>query len=626
MTSVAASSQDAIGGRPAVWRILPGLLSGRRGSVAIVAALVLVAAAVELVPPLVIRDIIDRHLTTGRTGGIAALAVLYLSAVAAVQALTFLSGYLAAAIAQRVLSDVRTRLFAHVLRLPASYFDRVPIGDVISRCTADVDALDTVFSSSVAVLLASLVRLGTIALAMVVLSPVLSFVAASIAVPLVLVTRFVQERVRRAERESRIAVGVVNTRLQEDLRGIEVIRAFGREPEFVAGFRQALGRGLTALNRSTFYSALYMPVTAIVSAVAVATLLAASAQPAFGALSISLGTLTAFLLLLQRFFQPITALGEEWQAVQGAMAGGERIFDTLALAPDDGVPISAWRPASRAANPPASAHDRDAEPLEGREHLRSSACVVLDDVEFGYQEGRPVVQGLSLRVDAGEHVAVVGRTGAGKTSALHLIAGLYRPWAGRVLVAGHDPAQLVETERRRVLGVVPQIVHLFSGTVLDNLTLGDASIPEDAVHEAARISGADSFIRTLPHGYHTRLSGSGGGPGAHLSAGQRQLVALARAMVHRPKLLLLDEATAAVDGASDAQFRAALREQVLPRGTAVVTVAHRLATALDADRVIVLDRGRVVEEGTPAGLMASAGRFAALVELEAAGWEWRTSA
>src|SRR5262249_31914150 len=261
-------------------------------------------------------DIIDRHLTAGRAQGIATPAVVYLVAVAAVQALTFLSGYLAAAIAQRVLADVRTQLFAHVQRLPSSYFDRVSIGDVISRCTADVDALDTVFSSSVAVLLASLVRLGTIALAMVALSPTLSVLAALIAVPLVLLTRFVQVRVRQAERESRLAVGAVNTRLHEDLKGIEVIRAFGREPEFVAGFRQVLSRGLAAFNQSTFYSALYMPVTAIMSAVAIATLLAADAQPAFGALHISLGTLTAFLLLLQRFFQPITALGEEGQTVQ----------------------------------------------------------------------------------------------------------------------------------------------------------------------------------------------------------------------------------------------------------------------------------------------------------------------
>jgi ATP-binding cassette subfamily B multidrug efflux pump len=251
--------------------------------------------------------------------------------------------------------------------------------------------------------------------------------------------------------------------------------------------------------------------------------------------------------------------------------------------------------------------------------------VVLSDVDFGYAAGQPVLHGLSLQVKGGEHVALVGRTGAGKTSALHLIAGLYRPWAGRIVVAGHDPARLNEAERNRVLGVVPQVVLLFSGTVFDNLTLGDASVADDAVYEAAAIAGADSFIRALPRGYRTLLSGAGS-EGAHLSAGQRQLVALARALVHRPAVVLLDEATAAIDNASDAAFRAALRERVLPRGATVVTIAHRLTTALDADRVIVLDKGRIIEEGAPAALIASQGRFAALLELEAAGWDWRSSA
>jgi ATP-binding cassette subfamily B multidrug efflux pump len=597
--------RSPVGDAPtSVIRRLAGLLAERRGSMAVVGILVLAAAAVELVPPLVVRDVVDRHVMVGRPDGLPTLALLYLLAIAAVQALTFLYGYLAATVAHGVLSDLRTRLFAHLQRLPTSFFDRVPIGDVISRCTADVETLDTVFSSGVAVLLAHLVRLVTIAVAMVVLSPGLCLVAALVAAPLVLITRALQVRVRQAERETRLAIGEVNTRLGEDLRGIEAIRAFGREPEFIAGFRQVLGRGLAASNRSSFYSALYTPVTAIVSAIAVAALLSVGAPRAFGAASISLGTLTAFLLLLQRFFQPITALGEEWHTVQGAMAGAERIFDTLAIAPD---------------NPPVPGRGRT-----NRE--RPAGTVVLSDVEFGYAPGRPVLDALSLQVRAGEHVALVGRTGAGKTSALHLMAGLYRPWAGRVLVAGRDPAGLAEAERRRVLGVVPQVVQLFSGTVLDNLTLGDPGVTEDAVREAAAIAGIDPFIRALPDGYQTRLAPGGGGAGTPLSAGQRQLVALARALIHRPAVVLLDEATAAIDSASDAAFRATLRECVLPRGATVVTIAHRLTTALDADRVIVLDKGRIVEEGVPAALIASGGRFAALRELEAAGWDWRGSA
>jgi ATP-binding cassette subfamily B multidrug efflux pump len=194
-----------------------------------------------------------------------------------------------------------------------------------------------------------------------------------------------------------------------------------------------------------------------------------------------------------------------------------------------------------------------------------------------------------------------------------------------VRVAGRDPAALAESERRAIVGVVPQVVQLFSGTVFENITLGDAAISEAAVLDAAEIAGADAFIRALPLGYRTPLSGSGGGKGTQLSAGQQQLLALARALVRRPSVLLLDEATAAIDGVSDAAFRAALRRSVLPTGCAVLTVAHRLSTAVEADRVIVLDRGAIVEEGAPGELAGRGGRFAALLELEAAGWDWRST-
>jgi ATP-binding cassette subfamily B protein len=394
----------------------------------------------------------------------------------------------------------------------------------------------------------------------------------------------------------------MTARLHETLGGAEVVRAFGREAEAAHGFRTALARALAASNRSTLFSALYPPVTAILAALAVALLLAAGTQRTVGAFDVSVGTLTAFAILLQRFFQPLTALGEEWQTVQGALAGAERIFATLALAPE--------RVGAAAAAPGRA---RDAVPP-----------IELRDVVFGYADDRPVLRGVSLTVGAGEHVALVGRTGAGKTSMLHLLTGLYTPWRGSVRVAGRDPRALDDLERRRVLGVVPQTVQLFSGTVLDNLTLGDASVPEDAVRQAARVAGADGFVRALPQGYSTLLSGDGGGLGRQLSAGQQQLLSLARALVHRPALLLLDEATAAIDSASDAAFRATLRTSVLSRGCAVLTVAHRLSTAVEADRVVVLDRGAIVEEGPPAQLARRGGRFAALLELEAAGWDWHS--
>jgi ATP-binding cassette subfamily B multidrug efflux pump len=580
---------------------LTALLQPWRARVVVVVLFVLAAGTFELAPPFIVRTIVDDHLVAGRSSGLLLLAALYLGASAAVQAMTFVYGYLAATVAQGVLSHLRVRLYAHVQRRPASVIDRTSIGDTVSRCTSDVEALDTVFSSGIAILIANLVRLLTLTAGMAVLSPPLTLVAALVAPPLVIALRFLQVRVRQSERATRIAVGALTSRLQENLRGIEVVRAFGREREAIGGFRRVLRGALAASNRATLYSALYTPVTAIVSALAVAALLWAGTRETFAAFGISLGTLAAFLILLQRVFQPLTALGEEWQTVQGAMAGAERIFATLATTPEAALPVARDR-AAGSEQPP----------------------IVLEDVVFGYTAGQPVLHRTTLRVDAGEHVALVGRTGAGKTSALQLLAGFYAPWAGTARIVGRDPALLGEAERRTLLGVVPQVVQLFSGTIFENLTLGDSSTPEEAVFEAAAIAGIDAFVRSLPMGYQTFLGHSTDGRGTQLSAGQQQLLVLARALVHRPAVLLLDEATAAIDSVSDAAFRAALRRSVLPAGCAVLTVAHRLSTALEADRIVVFEHGSIVEEGTPGELARRAGRFAALLELEAAGWDWRS--
>jgi ATP-binding cassette, subfamily B, multidrug efflux pump len=216
-----------------------------------------------------------------------------------------------------------------------------------------------------------------------------------------------------------------------------------------------------------------------------------------------------------------------------------------------------------------------------------------------------------------------GSTGAGKTSIVHLLAGMYGPWQGSVRIAGRSPRGLSDEEKRQTFGIVPQTCQLFSGSVVANLTLGDERVPHSAVYEAAAVTGADAFIRSLPNGYQTVLRGSGGGAGVQLSAGQAQLLTLTRALVSQPSVLLFDEATSFMDGASEAALREALRRAVLNRGAAVLTVAHRLATAREANRVVVIDDGRIVEVGTPQALTASHGRFAALLELEAAGWDWQ---
>ena len=313
---------------------LRALVRPYRRRLCAIALLVLAAAVLEIVPALVVRHVIDDSLVRGDTAELPGAAVLYLAATTGVTALSAGYGYLAATVARRCLAGLRTRLFAHLLVLPTSYHDRTPVGDSISRATADVDAIDDLFSSSVATVLGEVVRLLTVAVAMLVLSPVLAASSALVIPPLVLLTNVLRRRVREAERATRVAVGAVNAQLAEDLSGVEVIRAFGRQRTFHDRFRRALRTWLQAGNRSVRFNAFYAPALAVLAAVATALLLWLGGRDAFGAIGISIGTLTAFVLLFGRFFAPLVNLGDEWQTVQGALAGAERVFAVLALPSD----------------------------------------------------------------------------------------------------------------------------------------------------------------------------------------------------------------------------------------------------------------------------------------------------
>jgi ATP-binding cassette subfamily B multidrug efflux pump len=602
VTGQAVSSRTP--GRSTVWHELRTLIRPWRGLIAVIAACVLLAEAFAVVPPLLMQRVVDDHLTAGVQRGVLALALLYLGATGAARGMDFVVTYLTAYVAQGALRALRVRLFAHLQRLPLSYYDRTPLGDAISRCTADVETVDTLFTTGVASLIARLVQLITASAAMVALNPRLSLLSLLLIPPLMLVTRFFQIHIRDAERDRRRAIGLLNVQLQETLVGVEVVRAFGREDAFVGRFRQALRETLATYGRALSYNVFYTPLLTVLVAVSVAFLLWTGTGGIGQAWGISIGTLTAFILLFQRFFEPIRNLGEDWQMVQSALSGIERIVQVLQI--------------------PAETHPGLA--VASAPSYGNGAAVELRDVVFGYVPERPVLHGITLAVQPGEHVALVGRTGAGKSSAVRLLGGLYAPWSGRVRVAGFDPRALSDDERRRVVGVVPQTVQLFSGTVYENLTLGDMTVSRQAVKRAAEVAVVDQFVSALPQGYDTPLSGMGRGEGMQLSEGQRQLLSLARALVWDPAVLLLDEATAAVDNASEAEFRAALRAVMQGgdgRQRAVITVAHRLSTAREADRVVVLEGGRIVEEGSPEELIQRGGNFAALVELEAAGWDWR---
>jgi ATP-binding cassette subfamily B protein len=560
-----------------------------------VAVCVVGAALAGVVPALVVRHVVNANLVPRRATGLLPASLVYLGAVAASAVLVYAYSYLAAIVAQRVIVEVRVRLFSHLAGLPVSYLDRTPVGDTISRATADVETIDTLFTDGITTLIGQAVSIVAIAVAMVVVSPLLSLVSLVVLPPLVIASRWLQVRVRDAERSTRVAVGELYTQLSETVGGTETIRAFHREDAFVVRFRRALHRTLVAQESSVRYNAFFTPVTALLSSTVIALLLFVGARGAFGTPGVNLGTLVAFVLLFQGFFAPIVALGDQWNTVQAALAGAERVFEVLDL------PLELRPDASGQGGPPG---------------------VVVEEVSFGYHAGLPVLRGVSLIVRPGERVAIVGRTGSGKSTLLALVVGFYEPDAGSVLLAGRHPRGYDEHERRLVVGVVPQHVQLFSGTLRDNVTLGDSTIADEAVMRTLTLVGLDALSRTLPDGLDAELQGAGGETGLVLSAGQRQLVALARALVAEPQVLLLDEATAAIDGHSDAAFRAALSRSAWSRGCAIVMVAHRISTARDADRVVVMETGRVVEEGAPAALVATGGRFAALAALDEAGWSW----
>ncbi len=600
---IAHSSARHVTTRGEIWR----LLRSWRTQIAIIIVSILAAETLAVIPPLLLRRILDDHLATGVAQGILLLAILYLVATMASEGMHFAVTYSTAYVAQHVLRDLRVRLFAHLQRLPLSFYDRTPLGDIISRCTADVDTVNTLFSSGVANLVLRLAQVAAAFAAMMALSFRLSLLSLLLIPPLALITRFFQVHIRQAERRRRQAIGMLNVHVQETLSGIEVVRAFGREAAFTRRFRQALQEAVAAFWGSESYNMFYTPIlTVLVAAYSVLFLWvgAGGAGTVWGLSigTITIGTITAFILLFQRFFEPIRNLGRDWQTVQSALSGIERIVQVLQI-PADMPPQSAATP-------------QDSEP---------DVLVSLQQIVFGYQSERPVIDHVSITVRVGEHLALVGRTGAGKSSLIHLMGGLYTPWSGQALIAGHDPSRLTDDERRRVVGVVPQMVQLFSGTVWDNLTLGDATVSQKAVTRAAQITGVEQFVSALPNGYQTVIGGAGRGIGVRFSEGQQQLLSLARALVWDPAVLLLDEATASIDHASEAAFRTALRAALQTNDEsrrAVITVAHRLSTAREADRIVLLDDGRIVEQGTPDDLLRLGGTFAAMMELEEAGWDW----
>lgn len=507
-----------------------------------------------------------------------------------------LQTYNVQAVGQRLTARIRDDLFAHAMALSLRFHDRTPVGKLLTRLTSDVDALAEVFGSGAVGVLADLVTLLVIAGTMLTIEWRLGLLLLAAQVPVVVGMLWLQRRYRRANYRVREELSQLNADLQENLQGLEVVQMFRREAINSARFAATTNQYRKAVTGTILYDSAISAFIEWVALIAVAAVLAlGGTMVTAGALG--LGTLTTFILFSQRLFDPLRQLAERFTQIQGGLTAVERIGELL----EQPIEIR---------DLPLAQRSRAA--LERGDVQRSAGEVVFENVSFAYRPDEPILSDLSFRIAAGEHVALVGPTGSGKTTVIRLLCRLYEPQQGRILLDGIDNRELPLASLRRRLGVVLQDTFLFSGTVADNLRL-DADIDSEELRQLTRDLGLSGLVSRLPDGLATELRERGG----NLSSGERQLLAVARVAIRDPSVLVMDEATAFMDPSTEATLQRDL-ERLLQRRTAIV-IAHRLATVEAADRILVLRRGRLIEEGNHQELRRAGGLYAQLAELQERG-------
>ncbi|HEY7557349.1 MAG TPA: ABC transporter ATP-binding protein [Candidatus Binatia bacterium] len=541
--------------------------------------------AFGLAQPYLMKIGIDQYIANRDLGGLQNVGLLFLGALAGETVTVFFHFYFTMMVAQRCLADLRVAVFSHVQKLPMSYFDRNPVGRLVTRMTTDVDVLQEMFSSGVMTLISDFVMVIWIVAIMFYLDVKLALVSLALIPPMAVAINFFRVKARQTYRLIRERIARINAYLGEAISGIAVIQLFAREGRSYREFDDLNSAHRDAYHLSNLYEAALYSMVEAAGSVSVALLLWYGGGAALHG-AVGIGTLVAFKEYLHRFFVPLRDFSQKYAVMQSAMSSAERIFQLLDTPVLIASPKNAVVP----------------KPFRGE--------VVFNNVWFHYKPGDPVLKGVSFRITPGEKVAVVGATGSGKTTTIKLLNRFYDIQQGSIKVGGVDVREWDLQALRRHIGVVLQDVFLFSGDVRGNLALGDPGVPMARIEGAARSANAENFIRQLPDGFGALVRERG----SNFSGGQRQLLALARVLVFEPEILVMDEATSSVDSETEALIQDAL-ENVMRKRTCLL-IAHRLSTIRNADRIIVLHHGEVREMGSHTELMARGGIYHRLYQLQ----------
>jgi ATP-binding cassette subfamily B multidrug efflux pump len=550
---------------------------------------IILGACATLAQPYLIKIAIDRHIATRQLDGLGRLAALYLVILVAAFASDYIQTWILQLTGQRIMFDLRMAIYSHLQRLDVRYYDQNPVGRLMTRVTSDVDVLNDLFTSGVITIFGDVFTLVGIMVVMIGMNWRLALVAFSVLPLIVLVTQWFRKNVRESYRVVRGLIARINAFLQENITGMMTVQLFRREALNFARFDDIDRRHRDANIESIFYYAVFYPAIEFVSTLASALIIWYGGGSVLHD-TLTLGALVAFLQYSQRFFRPISDMSEKFNVLQSAMASSERIFKLL----DE--PVAIQNPAAPVPRPrPAAGH------------------IVFDHVWFAYDSATAdnwVLRDVSFEVRPGQRIGIVGATGSGKTTLINLLLRFYDVGRGRITIDGVDIRRLDLSDLRGLFSLVLQDVHLFSGTIADNIRLGRPSIDDGRVRRAAEAVHADAFIERLPEAYASAVAERG----ATLSVGQKQLLSFARALAFDPRVLILDEATSSVDTETELLIRDAL--QVLMKGRTTIAIAHRLSTIQDMDNILVLHKGQVRESGTHQELLAERGIYFKLFELQ----------